>query len=182
MRREWGDFLLVFLLSRGSMCKSTVFWPSRRSVPLFLPRTAETKVCFKYYHGLSGALRATTPSVTVRNPSANVSKHTLTHTHTPLVLVFVVVTHKVTWGQGRGWPHVNSALNKPLQRVWCHSDDELAPDEVVMLKYTYRGQRSRTGSGLMVLNMYLFYGWLKMLVICQFAFSALSWNMAESSS
>uniref|UniRef100_A0A8C1JLI9 HECT-type E3 ubiquitin transferase n=1 Tax=Cyprinus carpio TaxID=7962 RepID=A0A8C1JLI9_CYPCA len=32
---------------------------------------AETKVCFKYYHGLSGALRATTPSVTVRNPSAN---------------------------------------------------------------------------------------------------------------
>uniref|UniRef100_A0A673JRB3 E3 ubiquitin-protein ligase HECW1-like n=1 Tax=Sinocyclocheilus rhinocerous TaxID=307959 RepID=A0A673JRB3_9TELE len=34
---------------------------------------AETKVCFKYYHGLSGALRATTPSVTVRNPSANVS-------------------------------------------------------------------------------------------------------------
>uniref|UniRef100_A0A8C1VBC4 HECT-type E3 ubiquitin transferase n=1 Tax=Cyprinus carpio TaxID=7962 RepID=A0A8C1VBC4_CYPCA len=33
---------------------------------------AETKVCFKYYHGLSGALRATTPSVTVRNPSASV--------------------------------------------------------------------------------------------------------------
>uniref|UniRef100_A0A8C1VAU9 HECT-type E3 ubiquitin transferase n=1 Tax=Cyprinus carpio TaxID=7962 RepID=A0A8C1VAU9_CYPCA len=32
---------------------------------------AETKVCFKYYHGLSGALRATTPSVTVRNPSAS---------------------------------------------------------------------------------------------------------------
>uniref|UniRef100_A0A8C2CRQ5 HECT-type E3 ubiquitin transferase n=1 Tax=Cyprinus carpio TaxID=7962 RepID=A0A8C2CRQ5_CYPCA len=40
---------------------------------------AETKVCFKYYHGLSGALRATTPSVTVRNPSASVSKHTHTH-------------------------------------------------------------------------------------------------------
>uniref|UniRef100_A0A8C2GDV7 HECT-type E3 ubiquitin transferase n=1 Tax=Cyprinus carpio TaxID=7962 RepID=A0A8C2GDV7_CYPCA len=35
---------------------------------------AETKVCFKYYHGLSGALRATTPSVTVRNPSANALK------------------------------------------------------------------------------------------------------------
>ncbi|KAA0704922.1 E3 ubiquitin-protein ligase HECW1 [Triplophysa tibetana] len=32
---------------------------------------AETKICFKYYHGLSGALRATTPSVTVRNPSAS---------------------------------------------------------------------------------------------------------------
>uniref|UniRef100_A0AAR2K425 HECT-type E3 ubiquitin transferase n=1 Tax=Pygocentrus nattereri TaxID=42514 RepID=A0AAR2K425_PYGNA len=33
----------------------------------------ETKICFKYYHGVSGALRATTPSVTVRNPSAPVS-------------------------------------------------------------------------------------------------------------
>ncbi|XP_016370067.1 E3 ubiquitin-protein ligase HECW1-like [Sinocyclocheilus rhinocerous] len=35
---------------------------------------AETKVCFKYYHGMSGVLRATTPSVTVRNPSANALK------------------------------------------------------------------------------------------------------------
>ncbi|XP_043083090.1 E3 ubiquitin-protein ligase HECW1 isoform X2 [Puntigrus tetrazona] len=35
---------------------------------------AETKVCFKYYHGLSGALRATTPSVTVQNPSASALK------------------------------------------------------------------------------------------------------------
>ncbi|XP_057178960.1 E3 ubiquitin-protein ligase HECW1 isoform X2 [Triplophysa rosa] len=35
---------------------------------------AETKICFKYYHGLSGALRATTPSVTVRNPSASALK------------------------------------------------------------------------------------------------------------
>ncbi|XP_053507799.1 E3 ubiquitin-protein ligase HECW1 [Ictalurus furcatus] len=34
----------------------------------------ETKICFKYYHGVSGALRATTPSVTVRNPSAPVFK------------------------------------------------------------------------------------------------------------
>ncbi|XP_062337566.1 E3 ubiquitin-protein ligase HECW1 [Osmerus eperlanus] len=34
----------------------------------------ETKVCFKYYHGVSGALRATTPSVTVKNPSAPVFK------------------------------------------------------------------------------------------------------------
>ncbi|GAA6069411.1 E3 ubiquitin-protein ligase HECW1 isoform X1, partial [Tachysurus ichikawai] len=31
---------------------------------------SETKICFKYYHGVSGALRATTPCVTVRNPSA----------------------------------------------------------------------------------------------------------------
>ncbi|XP_051785043.1 E3 ubiquitin-protein ligase HECW1-like isoform X2 [Erpetoichthys calabaricus] len=34
----------------------------------------ETKICFKYYHGVSGALRATTPSVTVKNPSAPVFK------------------------------------------------------------------------------------------------------------
>ncbi|XP_044864156.1 E3 ubiquitin-protein ligase HECW1 isoform X1 [Mauremys mutica] len=31
---------------------------------------SETKICFKYYHGVSGALRATTPSVTVKNSSA----------------------------------------------------------------------------------------------------------------
>uniref|UniRef100_A0A671MJQ2 E3 ubiquitin-protein ligase HECW1/2 N-terminal domain-containing protein n=1 Tax=Sinocyclocheilus anshuiensis TaxID=1608454 RepID=A0A671MJQ2_9TELE len=43
---------------------------------------AETKVCFKYYHGMSGVLRATTPSVTVQNPSANVSKHTHSDSHT----------------------------------------------------------------------------------------------------
>uniref|UniRef100_UPI00398E998D E3 ubiquitin-protein ligase HECW1-like isoform X2 n=1 Tax=Pristiophorus japonicus TaxID=55135 RepID=UPI00398E998D len=34
----------------------------------------ETKICFKYYHGASGALRATTPSVSVKNPSAPVFK------------------------------------------------------------------------------------------------------------
>ncbi|KAJ8778695.1 hypothetical protein J1605_013372 [Eschrichtius robustus] len=32
--------------------------------------SAETKICFKYYHGVSGALRATTPSVTVKNSAA----------------------------------------------------------------------------------------------------------------
>ncbi|EGV95691.1 E3 ubiquitin-protein ligase HECW1 [Cricetulus griseus] len=31
---------------------------------------SETKICFKYYHGVSGALRATTPSVTVKNSAA----------------------------------------------------------------------------------------------------------------
>ncbi|XP_032298900.1 E3 ubiquitin-protein ligase HECW1 isoform X14 [Coturnix japonica] len=30
----------------------------------------ETKICFKYYHGVSGALRATTPSITVKNNAA----------------------------------------------------------------------------------------------------------------
>uniref|UniRef100_A0A8C5MEN5 HECT-type E3 ubiquitin transferase n=1 Tax=Leptobrachium leishanense TaxID=445787 RepID=A0A8C5MEN5_9ANUR len=35
----------------------------------------ETKICFKYYHGVSGGLRATTPSITVKNPSAPVFKN-----------------------------------------------------------------------------------------------------------
>ncbi|XP_047667629.1 E3 ubiquitin-protein ligase HECW1 isoform X3 [Tachysurus fulvidraco] len=39
---------------------------------------SETKICFKYYHGVSGALRATTPCVTVRNPSAIVLKPVMT--------------------------------------------------------------------------------------------------------
>lgn len=34
---------------------------------------AETLVCFRYYHGVTGALRATTPSVTIRKISAAVS-------------------------------------------------------------------------------------------------------------
>ncbi|XP_070473296.1 E3 ubiquitin-protein ligase HECW1 isoform X4 [Equus przewalskii] len=34
----------------------------------------ETKICFKYYHGVSGALRATTPSVTVKNSAAPIFK------------------------------------------------------------------------------------------------------------
>uniref|UniRef100_A0A4W6EY34 HECT-type E3 ubiquitin transferase n=1 Tax=Lates calcarifer TaxID=8187 RepID=A0A4W6EY34_LATCA len=32
----------------------------------------ETKICFKYYHGVSGALRATTPCITVKNPGVTV--------------------------------------------------------------------------------------------------------------
>ncbi|KAK0155394.1 E3 ubiquitin-protein ligase HECW1 [Merluccius polli] len=39
---------------------------------------SETKVCFKYFHGLSGALRATTPTVTVKNPTASVLKQSST--------------------------------------------------------------------------------------------------------
>ncbi|KAM9487938.1 E3 ubiquitin-protein ligase HECW1 isoform 2-T3 [Clarias gariepinus] len=38
----------------------------------------ETKICFKYYHGVSGALRATTLCVTVRNPFAIVLKPVMT--------------------------------------------------------------------------------------------------------
>lgn len=52
-------------------------WTSQMSVCLcvcvfFPPTAAETKVCFKYYHGVSGALRATTPCITVKNPGVQV--------------------------------------------------------------------------------------------------------------
>lgn len=40
---------------------------------LLLPTSAETRVCFRYYHGLTGALRATTPSVTIKTGCAAVS-------------------------------------------------------------------------------------------------------------
>lgn len=33
------------------------------------PSTAETRICFKYYHGVTGALRAATPCITVKNPA-----------------------------------------------------------------------------------------------------------------
>uniref|UniRef100_A0AAR2LA04 HECT-type E3 ubiquitin transferase n=1 Tax=Pygocentrus nattereri TaxID=42514 RepID=A0AAR2LA04_PYGNA len=38
----------------------------------------ETKICFKYYHGVSGALRATTPCITVKNPGVLVSAGSVT--------------------------------------------------------------------------------------------------------
>lgn len=50
-------------------------WPPvfiSASVSPFFPPTAETKICFKYYHGVSGALRATTPCITVKNPGVPV--------------------------------------------------------------------------------------------------------------
>ncbi|KAA8578442.1 hypothetical protein FQN60_018729 [Etheostoma spectabile] len=34
----------------------------------------ETKVCFRYYHGVTGALRATTPSITIKKSSATTEK------------------------------------------------------------------------------------------------------------
>uniref|UniRef100_A0A8D0AWE7 HECT-type E3 ubiquitin transferase n=1 Tax=Sander lucioperca TaxID=283035 RepID=A0A8D0AWE7_SANLU len=36
---------------------------------------SETKICFKYYHGVSGALRATTPCITVKNPGVPVCQY-----------------------------------------------------------------------------------------------------------
>uniref|UniRef100_A0A8C2EDM3 HECT-type E3 ubiquitin transferase n=1 Tax=Cyprinus carpio TaxID=7962 RepID=A0A8C2EDM3_CYPCA len=43
-----------------------------RNTILCLYFTAETKICFKYYHGVSGALRAITPCITVKNPGVPV--------------------------------------------------------------------------------------------------------------
>lgn len=40
---------------------------------VFVFFSAEIKICFKYYHGVSGALRATTPCITVKNPAVMVS-------------------------------------------------------------------------------------------------------------
>ncbi|KTG45154.1 hypothetical protein cypCar_00017714, partial [Cyprinus carpio] len=51
--------------------KGLIVWKIEASSYFVEP---ETKICFKYYHGVSGALRATTPCVTVKNPSAPVFK------------------------------------------------------------------------------------------------------------
>ncbi|NP_001139236.1 E3 ubiquitin-protein ligase HECW1 [Danio rerio] len=51
--------------------KGQIIWKIEASSYFVEP---ETKICFKYYHGVSGALRATTPCVTVKNPSAPVFK------------------------------------------------------------------------------------------------------------
>uniref|UniRef100_A0A671MF81 HECT-type E3 ubiquitin transferase n=1 Tax=Sinocyclocheilus anshuiensis TaxID=1608454 RepID=A0A671MF81_9TELE len=48
----------------GTQC-GQIFWRLEAG-PYFLE--AETRICFKYYHGVSGALRATTPCITVKNP------------------------------------------------------------------------------------------------------------------
>uniref|UniRef100_A0A672JTK5 HECT-type E3 ubiquitin transferase n=1 Tax=Sinocyclocheilus grahami TaxID=75366 RepID=A0A672JTK5_SINGR len=53
----------------GTQC-GQIFWRLEAG-PYFLE--AETRICFKYYHGVSGALRATTPCITVKNPRASVS-------------------------------------------------------------------------------------------------------------
>ncbi|XP_052004538.1 E3 ubiquitin-protein ligase HECW2-like [Xyrauchen texanus] len=50
----------------GTQCGQIVW--RLEAGPYFLE--AETRICFKYYHGVSGALRATTPCITVKNPRA----------------------------------------------------------------------------------------------------------------
>ncbi|CAH2306630.1 E3 ubiquitin- ligase HECW2 isoform X1 [Pelobates cultripes] len=46
--------------------KGQIIWKIE-SGPYFME--SEIKICFKYYHGISGSLRATTPCITVRNPA-----------------------------------------------------------------------------------------------------------------
>ncbi|CAL8311026.1 unnamed protein product [Merluccius merluccius] len=48
--------------------KGQIVWKVEAS-PYFTE--SENKICFKYYHGVSGALRATTPSITVTNGCAS---------------------------------------------------------------------------------------------------------------
>ncbi|XP_038605658.1 E3 ubiquitin-protein ligase HECW2 isoform X2 [Tachyglossus aculeatus] len=47
--------------------KGQVVWRIEAGLYFMEP---EIKICFKYYHGVSGALRATTPCITVKNPAA----------------------------------------------------------------------------------------------------------------
>lgn len=57
---KYADFTKIM----GRFVMLALFW---------LSLLAETRICFKYYHGVSGALRATTPCITVKNPRASVS-------------------------------------------------------------------------------------------------------------
>uniref|UniRef100_A0A671QU99 HECT-type E3 ubiquitin transferase n=1 Tax=Sinocyclocheilus anshuiensis TaxID=1608454 RepID=A0A671QU99_9TELE len=49
--------------------RGQIFWRLEAG-PYFME--PETKICFKYYHGVSGALRAITPCITVKNPGVTV--------------------------------------------------------------------------------------------------------------
>uniref|UniRef100_A0A674B244 HECT-type E3 ubiquitin transferase n=1 Tax=Salmo trutta TaxID=8032 RepID=A0A674B244_SALTR len=57
---------------------------------------AETKICFKYYHGVSGALRATTPCITVKNPGV------LSSTDHPRKLISFTLTDMLAVGLKKG--------------------------------------------------------------------------------
>lgn len=80
-----GDWIGMYLLdetssenfldykSRGisGSQKGQIVWKFDTSIPF---PNVETQVCFRYYHGVSGALRATTPSVTIKTSTSPVSK------------------------------------------------------------------------------------------------------------
>uniref|UniRef100_A0A8D2QM96 HECT-type E3 ubiquitin transferase n=1 Tax=Zosterops lateralis melanops TaxID=1220523 RepID=A0A8D2QM96_ZOSLA len=78
------DWIGLYHIGKSELCSN--FWDSKnRGVtgtqkgqivwriepgPYFME--SEIKICFKYYHGVSGALRATTPCITVKNPAVMV--------------------------------------------------------------------------------------------------------------
>ncbi|XP_068160635.1 E3 ubiquitin-protein ligase HECW1 [Antennarius striatus] len=51
--------------------KGQIFWKIDSSSNI---TDSETQVCFRYYHGVTGALRATTPSITIKNSPAPILK------------------------------------------------------------------------------------------------------------
>uniref|UniRef100_A0A673KH20 E3 ubiquitin-protein ligase HECW2-like n=1 Tax=Sinocyclocheilus rhinocerous TaxID=307959 RepID=A0A673KH20_9TELE len=64
---------LEFTLGRGQ--NLVISWDIKEEVDAtdwigmyHIGKNSETRICFKYYHGVSGALRATTPCITVKNP------------------------------------------------------------------------------------------------------------------
>uniref|UniRef100_A0A8C6U8V4 HECT-type E3 ubiquitin transferase n=1 Tax=Neogobius melanostomus TaxID=47308 RepID=A0A8C6U8V4_9GOBI len=78
-----GDWIGMYLLdetssenfldykSRGisGSQKGQIVWKFDTSIPF---PNVETQVCFRYYHGVTGALRATTPSVTIKTSTSPV--------------------------------------------------------------------------------------------------------------
>lgn len=74
MEREYHQFKNVSRIKYISWCvPSSSYFASRTPWQFAASSAAETKICFKYYHGVSGALRATTPCITVKNPAVLVS-------------------------------------------------------------------------------------------------------------
>lgn len=85
---------------------------------------AETKICFKYYHGISGALRATTPCITVKNPGVPVcTSYTSQNTNhldcSEIGSFFISWALKANWGTSLELNPVGnwSALLCPVRRM-----------------------------------------------------------------
>lgn len=94
----------------------------------FPPTTAETKICFKYYHGVSGALRATTPCITVKNPGVAVgwfsisgaSQEVLCH----ILKMFKSMSEASLFHPGENLFQLNSVYTNGLRLwpsfIWLH--------------------------------------------------------------
>ncbi|KAI5107499.1 E3 ubiquitin-protein ligase HECW2-like isoform X1 [Silurus meridionalis] len=109
----------------GTQCGQIVW--RLEAGPYFLD--AETRICFKYYHGLTGALRATTPCITVKNPRYSAdsqgegqltsdSSRKLRHTFVALITDVLVIEVKDKFAKSR--PIIKrflGQLNIPVQRL-----------------------------------------------------------------